>query len=103
MEKTILSQTIKNLMICISAGGALAACGGGSGDSGSASSSPKMLASTYTGITSGSVYVLTNPNSGKALDVTGAGTADGTNVEIWTKNGTAAQNWQINKNADGTH
>ncbi|SDT04982.1 PQQ-dependent sugar dehydrogenase [Actinoplanes derwentensis] len=33
--------------------------------------------------------------AGKCLDVSGAGTADGTKIQLWTCNGTAAQNWQI--------
>lgn len=59
--------------------------GGGSGD-----------------IVSGRTYKLINPNSGKALDVDGAGVADGTNVQIWTDNGTGAQRWQTIEHADGT-
>jgi len=54
-------------------------------------------------IVSGGIYKLINPNSGKALDVASAGTADGTNVQIWADNGTAAQQWQTNKNSDGTY
>ena len=37
---------------------------------------------------------------GKCLDVSGAGTADGTLVQLWTCNGSGAQNWQAQ--ADGT-
>ncbi|MGW4950287.1 PQQ-dependent sugar dehydrogenase [Streptomyces parvulus] len=36
---------------------------------------------------------------GKCLDVDGAGTADGTKVQLWTCNGTAAQQWT--RSADG--
>ncbi|WP_230633058.1 RICIN domain-containing protein [Paenibacillus athensensis] len=54
-------------------------------------------------IVSGGTYKLINPNSGKALDVAGGGTADGTNVQIWTDNGSAAQQWQTNRNSDGTY
>ncbi|MDB5052154.1 MAG: coagulation factor 5/8 type domain protein, partial [Bacilli bacterium] len=45
-------------------------------------------------IISGATYKLINQNSGKALDVTGLGTTDGTNVEIWSDNGSGAQKWQ---------
>jgi hypothetical protein len=31
----------------------------------------------------------------KALDVNGAGTADGTKIQIWADNGTSAQRWRI--------
>ncbi|REE91588.1 ricin-type beta-trefoil lectin protein [Paenibacillus taihuensis] len=44
---------------------------------------------------SGVTYKLINPHSGKALDVTAEGTADGTNVEIWTDSGSVAQSWQV--------
>lgn len=47
-------------------------------------------------------YKLINPHSGKALDVTGNGTANGTNVEIWTDIGSVAQQWDIIQNLDGT-
>jgi hypothetical protein len=54
-------------------------------------------------IVSGATYKLINVNSGKALDVTGAGTAVGTNVEIYTDNNTAAQRWQVILNSDGSY
>jgi beta-glucanase (GH16 family) len=56
-----------------------------------------------TGIQSGGVYKLINTGSGKALDVNAAGTADGTNVQIWSDNGTAAQRWQVFDNGDGSY
>ncbi|MDB5052753.1 MAG: sugar-binding protein, partial [Bacilli bacterium] len=49
---------------------------------------------TSTPINNGATYKLINQNSGKALDVTGLGTTDGTNVEIWSDNGSGAQKWQ---------
>ncbi len=55
------------------------------------------------GIVSGGTYKLINTNSGKALDVAGAGTTPGTNVQIWTDNGTGAQKWTIYQNADGSY
>ncbi|BCJ54103.1 glycosyl hydrolase [Actinoplanes sp. NBRC 14428] len=33
--------------------------------------------------------------AGKCLDVSNAGTADGTKVQLWTCNGSAAQNWTV--------
>jgi endoglucanase len=47
------------------------------------------------GIVSGKIYKLVNVGSGKALDVTAAGTSDGTNVQIWDDNGSGAQQWVI--------
>ena len=32
---------------------------------------------------------------GKCLDVSGGGTANGTKVQLWTCNGTGAQNWVV--------
>ncbi|MGF7032626.1 beta-glucanase (GH16 family) [Paenibacillus mucilaginosus] len=55
-----------------------------------------------SGIVSGANYKLINVNSGKALDVYSAGTANGTNVDVWTDNGTGAQQWQALSNGDGT-
>ncbi|MEV5447340.1 ricin-type beta-trefoil lectin domain protein, partial [Streptomyces sp. NPDC052644] len=37
---------------------------------------------------------------GKCLDVSGGGTADGTKIQLWTCNGSGAQNWSAQ--ADGT-
>lgn len=54
-------------------------------------------------IVSGGTYKLINTNSGKALDVAGAGTAPGTNVQIWSDNGTGAQKWTLYQNADGSY
>ena len=57
MEKTVLNKTIRNLMICISAGSALAACGGNSQDSNSSGS--QLLATTtacYAAWGSGTAY-----------------------------------------------
>ncbi|NEW09359.1 family 16 glycosylhydrolase [Paenibacillus sp. SYP-B3998] len=56
-----------------------------------------------TPIQTGAVYKLINMNSGKALDIYAAGTADGTNVQIYTDNDKAAQKWQVFANADGSY
>lgn len=58
-------------------------------------------------LNSDGTYTLVNPNSGKALDVAGCGTANGSNVQIWANgvgvcNGGAGQKWKINTNTDGT-
>ncbi|MGW6932988.1 glycosyl hydrolase family 95 catalytic domain-containing protein [Lentzea sp. NPDC054927] len=45
---------------------------------------------------------LVNRNSGKALDVNGAGTGDGAKVIQWTSTGSANQQWQLLPNADGS-
>ncbi|MFC7141880.1 RICIN domain-containing protein [Halosimplex aquaticum] len=63
--------------------------------SGSASAAP--------GITSGATYRLTPVHSGKALEVAGAGTADGDNVQQWSWNGGDHQRWIVEELDDGTY
>ncbi|MEI5522385.1 RICIN domain-containing protein [Streptomyces brasiliscabiei] len=46
-------------------------------------------------------YVLVNRNSGKALDVTGASTADGTRVSQRTRDDGAHQQWRFTDSGDG--
>jgi len=45
-------------------------------------------------------YKIVNRHSGLCLDVDGANTASGTNVQQWTDNGTLAQQWEISFNSD---
>jgi hypothetical protein len=42
-------------------------------------------------------YVLVSKMSGRALDVSGAGTSDGTSIQTWVRNNTAAQNFIITR------
>ena len=46
-------------------------------------------------------YILVNRNSGKALDVSGASTADGAVVQQWTRHGGANQQWQFTDSGNG--
>lgn len=46
-------------------------------------------------------YVITNVNSGKAVDVSGSRTYDQAKVQQWTVNGAAAQRWFIRDASDG--
>ncbi|GGW07360.1 hypothetical protein GCM10010230_51680 [Streptomyces narbonensis] len=46
-------------------------------------------------------YVLVNRNSGKALDVYGASTADGARVSQWTRNDGTNQQWQFADSGGG--
>lgn len=46
-------------------------------------------------------YVITNVKSGRAMDVAGAGRADGTQIWQWDTNGTCAQDWKIVPAEDG--
>lgn len=47
------------------------------------------------GITSGEVYKLTAQHSGKNLDVEEGLTSDGANVQQWSDNGSAQQQWKV--------
>jgi alpha-L-fucosidase len=49
----------------------------------------------------GRAYQIANHNSGKVLDVTGARTADGSNVIQWPWRGGANQKWTFTSTADG--
>ena len=48
-------------------------------------------------------YVIETQGSGLALDVAGANTRRGANVDVYSKNGTAAQVFSVTRNADGTY
>lgn len=72
----------------------LTACGGGAvPDDG--------VRETEAVVAPGTFYVIEAKHSGKALDVAGASAADGANVQQWTKNGSAAQQWRFEAVAGG--
>jgi len=56
---------------------------------------------TPTAVSAGSTYTLVRDGSGKCLDVNGAGTADGTNIQQWTCNGTGAQSFRVDSLGSG--
>lgn len=69
----------------------LSALGGGTGNPGG-------------GIVSGQVYSLTDVAAGRVLDVPGGQTANGTSLQVWDANGTAAnQQWRASQNSDGSY
>lgn len=41
--------------------------------------------------------------SDKALDITGANLSNGTRLQIWTKNNSSAQQWRVERQADGLY
>ncbi|MBR0467945.1 RICIN domain-containing protein [Candidatus Saccharibacteria bacterium] len=45
-------------------------------------------------------YMIKNLQSGKYLDVAGAGVKNGTNMQVWTGNNTCAQKWRIMRKGD---
>ncbi|MGC0335346.1 endo-1,4-beta-xylanase [Streptomyces sp. SLBN-8D4] len=70
---------------------ALSALGGGTGNPGG-------------GIVSGQVYSLTDVAAGRVLDVPSGQTANGTPVQVWDANGSAAnQQWRASQNSDGSY
>jgi endo-1,4-beta-xylanase len=73
-------------------GAALSALGGGGtgGDPGG-------------GIVSGTVYALTDVAAGRALDVPGGQTANGTPLQVWDAHGGANQQWRASQNGDGSY
>ncbi|QGQ97747.1 hypothetical protein EHS13_24095 [Paenibacillus psychroresistens] len=56
-----------------------------------------------TPVQSGATYKLINPNSEKGLDVSGAGTTDGTNVQVWDDYTFVSQKWTVTQLSDGTY
>jgi endo-1,4-beta-xylanase len=63
--------------------------GGGTGDPG--------------GIVSGQVYALVDVAAGRALDVPGGQTANGTLLQVWDSHGGANQQWRASRNGDGSY
>src|SRR5438477_1192075 len=47
-------------------------------------------------------YTFATVTPGKCIDVSGAGTADGTNIQQWTCNGSAGQSFRVDVLADGS-
>ncbi|MCX3058581.1 endo-1,4-beta-xylanase [Streptomyces beihaiensis] len=69
----------------------LTALGGGGGSSGG-------------GIVSGTVYSVSSAAAGRVLDVPAGQTANGTRLQVWDANGTAAnQQWRATENSDGSY
>lgn len=52
-------------------------------------------------VDAGSWYELINQGSGKALDISGASTAEGTAVQQWTRDGGAHQRFRFADSGDG--
>ena len=54
-------------------------------------------------VTKSTYYIKPLGASNMTIDVPSASTANGTNVQIYTKNDTGAQKWKVEKNSDGTY
>ncbi|WP_123537660.1 RICIN domain-containing protein [Halosimplex salinum] len=86
-------------------------CGNDSGAIETYASSTTVSGNSYCGDDGGGgggaisdgTYVITNANSGKPMEVASAGTADGDNVQQWSDNGGAHQQWDVTANGDGTY
>ncbi|NYI07706.1 family 43 glycosylhydrolase [Allostreptomyces psammosilenae] len=68
---------------------------------------PVALGTTLAGpsgetATTPTAYTLVNRNSGKCLDLAGGSSADGANVQQWTCNGGANQQWRVEDMGDDT-
>ncbi|WP_338848493.1 RICIN domain-containing protein [Massilia sp. W12] len=61
------------------------------------------LAAQAAAPAAGMLLSLINPLSNKALDVAGASTSDGANVQIWSSNGSGAQQWKLSANSNGSY
>jgi hypothetical protein len=59
--------------------------------------------SAITNIVSGGTYKVINIISGKALDVTESSTENGTNVQIYCDNASAAQKWIVEETGNGLY
>ncbi len=56
------------------------------------------------GIVSGTVYSVSNAAAGRVLDVPAGQTGNGTPLQVWDANGTAAnQQWRASQNSDGSY
>lgn len=66
---------------------------------GGRTATPKLLSTTLPG--KNTEYRLIARHSGKAADVAGAGTANGTNVLQWSRRDTANQKWSFTSTGDG--
>lgn len=52
---------------------------------------------------SAKAYTIFNTTANRALDVSAAGTSAGTNVQIWSSNGSCAQYWHMHPSTNGTY
>ncbi|MFI8531305.1 non-reducing end alpha-L-arabinofuranosidase family hydrolase [Streptomyces aquilus] len=55
------------------------------------------------GITSGTVYTLSNAAAGRVLDVPAGQKANGTPLQVWDASGAANQQWKATQNSDGSY
>src|SRR5438067_9415996 len=89
-----MTRPLRLGLVCFAA--ALTAVGcAGSVDDGQFTVAPDAVAV-------GGTYTLTRAGSGKCLDVSGAGSAAGTNIQQWSCNGGAAQTFRVEDAGGGT-
>ena len=48
-------------------------------------------------------YTVTNPSTGRVLDVTGSSVKNGANIQLFSSDGTCAQKWKIQKKNNILH
>ncbi|WKB53322.1 RICIN domain-containing protein [Eleftheria terrae] len=95
------------LTLALVAGAALTACGGGdsgnNGERAAAADTAARAAAQAAGTLAPGRYVLANARSGKCMDVAGAGSADGVNIQQANCNGSAAQSFDLAEVAPGEY
>ena len=69
---------------------------------GSGSQQWNLTAHAVAPVPSG-VYTIDTPTTGLSLDITGGNLANGTKLQIWEKNNSSVQRWQIARQADGLY
>ncbi|MFF7051741.1 non-reducing end alpha-L-arabinofuranosidase family hydrolase [Streptomyces griseorubiginosus] len=73
--------------------------GGSSGSSGSGGSSGTQAG----GLTSGTVYTLSNTAAGRVLDEPAGQNGNGTPLQVWDASGASNQQWKVVRNSDGSY
>ncbi|MFD5792241.1 non-reducing end alpha-L-arabinofuranosidase family hydrolase [Streptomyces diastatochromogenes] len=73
------------------------------GSSGGGSGSGSGGGTQAVGITSGTVYTLTNAAAGRVLDEPAGQNDNGTPLQVWDASGAANQQWKATQNSDGSY
>ena len=55
----------------------------------------------YSTVANGTYILYSGVGSNRVLDVSGASSAEGTNIQLWESNGSAAQKFNVSKQSDG--
>jgi chitinase len=94
---------IRASIVCASLSLALASCDLEPGDIAPEGESPVDPTTNVALAVSPGTYTLVRAGSGKCLDVYAAGSADGTNIQQYSCNGTGAQSFRVEDQGGGTY